>query len=445
MVNKLNLSNIVYIIILVSSDLLFLLLSLKFALYIRTNFLSEFFPFLDTSTFHRYYWIVFLSLVIFIFEKIYFIRYDFWSDTKRVLKGLLLSFVIVFTVITLTKMSNDYSRAFITIFYIIAAFLIPFSKRYLKMILFKSNFFRVNVRVVGKSNLVEDMKKELRENWYFGYNVSKKRFKVVIFISKNFTTEQSKRLIRVYSKKTKNIYVIPYMHHIDFTHANIVDYFNIRLSAICIENRLLNYRNLFTKNLFEKILVLCILPFGLLVHFFMTVFIKNDSEGKVLFKQKRLGLKGKKFSCYKYRTMYENSDKILEKYLTENPEEVEYYNIYHKYQDDPRITKIGKFLRATSLDEFPQFFNVLRGDMNLIGPRPYMIKEKEKIGKYNQDIILEVKPGITGLWQVSGRSNLTFDERIELDKWYIHNWSLWMDFVIFMKTIKVVFSKIGAK
>ena len=237
MKNKFSFSNILYIIILFIFYLLVLLVSLKIALYIRANFLVDIFPTLDPNHLYKYYWILFLTSVIFLFEKIYFVRYDFWNDTRRVLKGLLLSFVIVFTVITLTKMSNDYSRTFISIFYIMSTFLIPFSKRYLKKILFKFNFFRVNVRVVGKSSLVEDMKKELKENWYFGYNVSKKRFKVVIFISKNFTTEQSKRLIRVYSKKTKNIYVIPYMHHIDFTHANIVDYFNIRLSAICFENR----------------------------------------------------------------------------------------------------------------------------------------------------------------------------------------------------------------
>jgi undecaprenyl-phosphate galactose phosphotransferase len=445
MINKLNISNLLYIIVLISMDLIFLLVSLKIALYIRANFLADFFPPLDVSTLHKYYWIMFLTLVIFLFEKIYFERYDFWSDIRGVLKGLLLSFVIVFTVITLTKMSNEYSRAFITIFYGLSAFLIPVSKRYLKKILFKFDFFKINVRVVGKSSLVEDMKEELKQNWYFGYNVSKKNFKVVILISKNFTTEQSKKLIRAYSKKTKNIYVVPYMHHIDFTHANIVDYSNIRLSAICIENRLLNYRNLLIKNFFEKVLVLFILPFGLLLHFLMIILIKKDSDGKILFKQKRLGVKGSKFTCYKYRTMYENGDEILKEYLSKNPDEVEYYNIYHKYKNDPRITRVGRILRATSLDEFPQFFNVLRGDMNLIGPRPYMLNEKEKMGKYNQDIILEVKPGVTGLWQVSGRNNLTFSERIELDKWYIHNWSLWMDFVIFMKTINVVFSKIGAK
>mgnify|MGYP000098890781 FL=1 len=143
--------------------------------------------------------------------------------------------------------------------------------------------------------------------------------------------------------------------------------------------------------------------------------------------------------------MYVNGDEILKDYLANNPDEVEYYNIYHKYKNDPRVTRIGRFLRATSLDEFPQFFNILKNDMNLIGPRPYMLNEKNKIGVYNEDILLKVKPGITGLWQVSGRNNITFADRIELDKWYIQNWSLWMDFVIFMKTIKVVLSKVGAK
>jgi undecaprenyl-phosphate galactose phosphotransferase len=143
--------------------------------------------------------------------------------------------------------------------------------------------------------------------------------------------------------------------------------------------------------------------------------------------------------------MHENSDAILREYLKLNPQEKENYALYHKYENDPRITRIGKFLRATSLDELPQFYNIFKGEMNLIGPRPYMLEENEKIGKLNQELILKVAPGITGLWQVSGRNNLTFLERVELDTWYIQNWSLWMDFVIFLKTIKVVFSKVGAR
>ncbi|MCD6259069.1 MAG: sugar transferase, partial [Helicobacteraceae bacterium] len=187
-----------------------------------------------------------------------------------------------------------------------------------------------------------------------------------------------------------------------------------------------------------------IFPFLVLLHLLLSLLIGVSSKGPIIYKQKRLGKDGKEFSCYKYRTMYQNGDETLAQYLKDNPDEEKHYAIYHKYKNDPRITTIGKFLRATSLDELPQLYNILRGDMNLIGPRPYMLNEKSIMGLDNAEIILKVKPGITGLWQVFGRNNLTFDQRIELDKWYIQNWSLWIDFVIFMKTIKVVLSKSGA-
>lgn len=445
MTNKLNLSNILYILIIFLADISMIFLSLKFALFLRTNYLLEYLPIFGNFYIQKYYWIIFITSLIFLFEKIYFVRYDFWSDTKRVYKGLIISFVTVFTVITLSKMSGDYSRAFLTFFYFIMIFSIPVSKRLLKRILFKFDFFKQKIKVVGNSSLVDKMRDEVNANWYFGYISVEKKYNMVVIISKNLSVEHLQRLIKRYSRFTRNIYIVPYMYHLDFTHTNVVDYFNIRLSAIHIENRLLNYKNIFIKYIFEKSLVILIFPFALILHLFISFLIKLDSKGGVFFKQKRLGRKGERFSCYKYRSMYINGDEILKDYLEKNPDEIAYYSIYHKYQNDPRITKIGKILRATSLDEFPQFFNILRGDMNLIGPRPYMLDEKEKIGKYNEEIILEVKPGITGLWQVSGRNELTFEERIELDKWYIQNWSLWMDFVIFMKTIKVVLGKVGAK
>lgn len=445
MKNKLNISNILYIITLILADLLVIVFSLKFTLYLRTNYLIEYLPIYSGLNFQKYYWIIFVLLLVLIFEKIYFVRYDFWSDTKRIYKSLILSFVAVFTVISLSKMSADYSRAFLTLFFLVMFIFLPFFKRLLKRVLFKLDFFKQKIKIVGTSSLVDKMKKEINSNWYFGYKDVEKDYEVVVIISKNISVERLQILIKRFSKFTRDIYIVPYMYHLDFTHTNVVDYFNIRLSAIHIENRLLNYQNIFIKYLFEKTLVILFFPFALLLHLFLAVLIKLDSKGSVFFKQKRLGRNGKNFSCYKYRSMYTNGDEILKDYLVKNPDEVEYYKIYHKYQNDPRITKIGRILRATSLDEFPQFFNILRGDMNLIGPRPYMLNEKNKIGKFNEDIILEVKPGITGLWQVSGRNKLTFEERVELDKWYIQNWSLWMDFVIFMKTIKVVLGKVGAK
>ena len=171
---------------------------------------------------------------------------------------------------------------------------------------------------------------------------------------------------------------------------------------------------------------------------------KTEPKSKIFFTQERLGKNGQTFVCYKFRTMYENGDDILQKYLKTYPHEEKYYTVYHKYQNDPRITKVGHFLRRTSLDELPQIFNVFKQEMSFIGPRPYMIEEKEKIGE-EIDTILTVRPGITGLWQVSGRSDVDFLSRIELDAWYIRNWNLWMDTVILIKTIKTVLFKDGAK
>jgi len=142
--------------------------------------------------------------------------------------------------------------------------------------------------------------------------------------------------------------------------------------------------------------------------------------------------------------MLPNSDKLLREYLLKHPDEVEYFEKYHKYKNDPRITKVGRFLRKSSLDELPQIINIIKGEMNLIGPRPYMLNEIKKLGD-DLNLIARVKPGITGLWQVSGRNDLTFDKRRKLDVWYIQNWSLWMDIIIFIKTIKVVFQRKGAK
>lgn len=439
-------TGIIFSILLISSDFFVLKLSLKFSLFFRNVYFNEELAIFSFFEITKHFWILLLIIILLSFEKIYFTRYDFWTDTKKIFKILFLSFIMVFTFISITKISDEYSRLFLIIFFIFNAFLLPISKRLLKRFLFLFKLFKIRVKLITNSSQQQKLLiEEFKTNWYLGFEICDSKYQMVVISSKKFAVDDLQKTIKRYSKITKDIYVIPYMYHLDFSHTNVVDYFNIRLSTIHIENRLLSIKNIFIKYLFEKLVVILIFPFALVLHLFLMILIKLDSEGSIFFKQKRFGLKGDVFNCYKYRTMYTNGNDILKDYLQKNPDEVEYYNIYHKYKNDPRITKVGRFLRATSLDEFPQFFNVLRGDMNLIGPRPYMLSEKQKIGKYNEDTILKVKPGITGLWQVSGRNNLTFNERIELDKWYIQNWSLWMDFVIFMKTIKVVLSKIGAR
>ncbi len=441
---KISFSKYIFIFISILIDYIGLFISLKLSIGIYYYF-TDHINFMQSISSNENHWIIILTILMFINEKIYSIRYDFWADTKKVLKSTFLTLIIVFTLFTLTKISDNEFKTIILVYFFIASFFIPFIKRVSKKLLFSKDYFKIGVKVVAKEKYQEILKKEFEDNWYLGLKVYDKNYDMVLISSKDFDIEKLESLIKKYTRRTKDIFVIPYINHLDFSQATIVDYSNVRLSAIHIENRLLNYKNLFIKYFSEKLLVLILLPFVLLVHILISVLIKIDSKGSIIFKQKRFGKNAKPFSCYKYRTMYEDNQNILNKYLESKPDEIEYYNTYHKYKNDPRITPIGKFLRKTSLDEIPQFFNVLRGDMNLIGPRPYMLNEKDKIGKNDEAVILEVKPGITGLWQVSGRNELTFSQRLELDKWYIQNWSLWLDFVIFVKTIKVVFSKVGAR
>jgi lipopolysaccharide/colanic/teichoic acid biosynthesis glycosyltransferase/GGDEF domain-containing protein len=177
----------------------------------------------------------------------------------------------------------------------------------------------------------------------------------------------------------------------------------------------------------------------------IALLIKTTSRGPVLFKQKRIGRKGQEFTFLKYRTMYHNCDQTLHKEYMERliRDEAEKRELkgetYYKLADDPRITPVGRYLRKGSIDELPQFYNVLRGEMSLVGPRPPIAYEVRKYEAWQLRRILEAKPGITGLWQVSGRSTMTFKEQVRLDLRYLENQSLWQDIKILFKTIKVVF------
>ena len=185
-------------------------------------------------------------------------------------------------------------------------------------------------------------------------------------------------------------------------------------------------------------IVIAAAPFWLAVVMVVAAVIKINEPGEsVFFKQKRIGRFGRPFNCYKFRSMHKNWRKILDDYLERNPAEVRHFAKFHKYEFDPRITKVGGFIRRTSLDELPQLFNVLRLEMSLVGPRPYMFYEKRQIGK-NLSKITRVRPGLTGLWQVSGRNEISFDDRVQIDCEYVENLSVWGDIKILFKTIGIV-------
>lgn len=170
--------------------------------------------------------------------------------------------------------------------------------------------------------------------------------------------------------------------------------------------------------------------------------IKCDSPGPVFFSQARRGLGGREFRILKFRTMRCDAQACLEALLAKDPELAEEWKLNQKLAQDPRITRVGRFLRCTSLDELPQFFNVIGGSMSLVGPRPIVAEEIEKYGK-EYEVYKRLKPGISGLWQVSGRNRTTYDRRVELDVYYVRNWSIWMDIWILAKTLNEIFQRSG--
>jgi undecaprenyl-phosphate galactose phosphotransferase len=182
------------------------------------------------------------------------------------------------------------------------------------------------------------------------------------------------------------------------------------------------------------------LPFALLI----SVLIKLTSEGPVFYVCKRVGRYGKTIFCWKFRTMCLNADQILQELLDQDPVLRLEWETYYKLKNDPRINSVGRFLRKTSLDELPQFWNVLMGDLSVVGPRPVTQEEIEKYFGSKKEKILSVRPGLTGIWQTSGRSLLTFEERVKLEESYIDRQSLVLDLQIICKTIPVLFLSKGA-
>lgn len=175
----------------------------------------------------------------------------------------------------------------------------------------------------------------------------------------------------------------------------------------------------------------------------IALLTRLDSQGPILYGQKRIGHRGKLFTAWKFRSMVLDADRILEKYLNDNPNLREEWERDRKIKSDPRVTRIGRFLRKTSLDELPQLWNVLIGDMSLVGPRPIVHQEIERYGA-SFELYTRVKGGLTGLWQVSGRNDTTYHQRVQLDIFYVRNWSVWLDLCILFRTIAVVLFGHGA-
>jgi undecaprenyl-phosphate galactose phosphotransferase len=257
----------------------------------------------------------------------------------------------------------------------------------------------------------------------------------------------SKEIFQLFSKnptRFRTIFYIPEVKQIPVIGTEIRYFFQEDIFALELKNNLANPLNYFLKRAIDYLITLILLPLIMPLFIFIALLVKTTSKGPVIFSHERVGKGGKTFKCYKIRTMYIDAEEKLKQILETNPEVKVEWETKYKLTNDPRVTPIGKFLRKTSLDELPQIFNVLKGEMSLIGPRPVTKEELDKYYKEKAELYCLIPPGITGLWQVSGRSNLTYEERVNLDCWYIRNWSLWLDLVILLKTVKVVLKGEGA-
>ncbi len=215
------------------------------------------------------------------------------------------------------------------------------------------------------------------------------------------------------------------------------------MPALGVANRLSSPWRRRLKRLLDLCVVVGLMPVWLPMIGLIALLVRMSSPGKAFYTQQRLGLGSKTFRCWKLRSMVENADHVLHDHLARHPELQDEWDRDHKLKNDPRVTWIGAILRKTSLDELPQVFNVLKGEMSLVGPRPIVYAEIEKYGDVYKRYEL-VKPGITGLWQVNGRNNTTYDDRLAYDDYYVKNWSLSLDLYIMFCTVKVVLLREGA-
>lgn len=268
-----------------------------------------------------------------------------------------------------------------------------------------------------------------------------------IFSLGTYRGEERDAVIKFLNKK-KALYALvpPISNFVNMNEMVPKQFFGNNVMMLHAKNSDLPLAGRFIKRMVDIVFSLNALIIFAPIMLLIAIMLKAEGQGgSVFYGGQRIGFRGNRFKCWKFRTMEPNSDHLLEDLLERDPQAKADWELYHKLkQHDPRITtKTAAFIRKTSLDELPQFWNVLKGDMSLVGPRP-ILKHEAKLFGADLSHYLQVKPGITGLWQVSGRNDTSFQRRIYWDNWYVRNWSLWGDIVIMVKTLNVVFRRDGA-
>lgn len=468
---------------LVITDSLSLIIALWLAVQIRLYILPAITPVfpdrLPPQLFEKLWWALALTIMCIAYERLYTRRLSFWRETKRLLAVITLAFILMLAFVSLAKLGGEVSRTVLVVGYFTSLLIMPLGRYIGKSLLGLMGIWKEPVIIIGTGNTAQAVADALLRDSYLGYKVvgflqnkngenhnslqvnnsnlpvlgrfedaakvlSEQGIRHLIIASPELPGQDLVSLTNQLQRYTRSMVVVPDLSGIPVVSGEADYFFEEQIIAFHTRNNLASRINIITKRLFDIVvgvlLLIPLIPILLLI----AIAIKIDSKGPAIFSGNRIGRNGKEFKCYKFRTMFLHNDEILEQYFIDHPEAVEEWQQYAKLKgDDPRVTRVGKYLRKLSLDELPQIINVIKGEMSLVGARPYLPREKEDMGEY-ADTILMANPGITGLWQVSGRNEIDFQGRVKLETWYVRNWSLWLDITLLFRTIGVVLGRKGA-
>lgn len=464
------------ILLLLFFDVLILLGLFYLSVLFRARLIPLVFKNLPPFVFHpaSYYWIFLIWLAVIAYNGGYIRRFAIWDEVKFLWKCTFIVSITIFTILFVGKQGSSYSRSVILLMSVLSLALFPAARSRVKKTLYALGLMKRKILILGAGDMAQMALKALKSEENLGYEVaafidetrhnpgSIENIKIRRFLDRAdryikrcsihdvlvaYPELAKERLLTILSKlqnKAESTLYIPDLTGMAVLGTELRHFFQHQALVIEIKNNLARPINYLSKRFSDFVFGYLIFAILIIPIAILSIFIRLTSRGPAIFKQERIGKGGRRFMCFKFRTMKLNADKELYDLLESDPRVREEYEQYRKLKDDPRITGFGRFLRETSLDELPQIFNVIKGEMSLVGPRPLQPREWDHIKEEYADTVLSVPPGITGLWQVSGRNKNTFSERLMLDLWYVRNWNFWLDTVILLKTAYVVLKKEGA-